>query len=373
MNGARFLPNLIQALYHNAFQPLLFNLDAETAHNFAVKILKLSKNVPLSLDLVGHSLRVDDPSLNVTLKTLNCPNPVGLAGGFDKGAELLNVLPYLGFGFVEVGTLTPLPQSGQERPRLFRYKAQKALVNRMGFNNPGVKAAAERLRFRKEGSIPVGVNIGKGRETPIDEAVEDYLIAFDAVAPYADYVVLNVSSPNTAALRELQSVKHLAVILSKVAAQNKKLAESEGKPPRPLFVKVAPDNSDDVLEEIVRTCVDTGVGIVATNTTLDHSSLGSKAKKETGGLSGKPVHQLSNACIRKIYQWSKGVLPIIGVGGIFTAKDAYEKIRLGASLVQVYTGWVYEGPGLVPKINKGLVEFMKRDGFKRIQDAVGTL
>ncbi len=373
MNGATHLPNLIQALYHNAFQPLLFNLDAETAHNFAVKILKLSKNVPLSLDLVRYSLAVNDPSLNVTVKTLNCPNPVGLAAGFDKGAELLNVLPHLGFGFLEVGTLTPLPQSGQEKPRLFRYKAQKALVNRMGFNNPGVKAAAARLQDRQNRSVPVGVNIGKGRETPIEQAVDDYLIAFDAVAPYADYVVLNVSSPNTASLRELQGAQYIAHILTKVAAQNRKLAEGEGQAPRPLFVKVAPDNSDDVLEEIVRVCVETGVGIIATNTTLDHSSLGAKARKETGGLSGKPVHELSNKCIRKIYQWSKGVVPIIGVGGIFTAKDAYEKIRLGASLVQVYTGWVYEGPGMLPKINKGLIEFMKRDGFKRIQDAVGTL
>jgi dihydroorotate dehydrogenase len=336
-------------------------------------MLKMSKKVPMSLDLVRLSMTVSDPTLHVRIKTLNCPNPVGLAGGFDKGAELINVLPSLGFGFAEVGTLTPLPQSGQERPRLFRYKAQKALVNRMGFNNPGVKVAADRLKNRLPGGIPIGVNIGKGRETPIDEAVEDYQIAFDAVAPYADYVVLNVSSPNTAALRELQSVKYLATILSSVSAQNKRLAEKDGQPPKPLFVKVAPDNTDEVLEEIVRTCVETGVGIVATNTTLDHSSLGSRAKKETGGLSGKPVHSLSNKCIGKVYQWSKGVIPIIGVGGIFTAKDAYEKIRLGASLIQVYTGWVYEGPGLVPKINKGLLEFMKRDGFKRIQDAVGTL
>lgn len=316
---------------------------------------------------------VDDPSLEVKIKTLECPNPVGLAGGFDKGAELLNVLPHLGFGFLEVGTLTPLPQSGQEKPRLFRYKAQKALVNRMGFNNPGVKVAAERLKSRQETGVPVGVNIGKGRETSIDEAVEDYQIAFDAVAPHADYVVLNISSPNTAALRELQGVRYLTRILNKIGEQNRRLAEKEGRAPRLLFVKVAPDNTDQVLEEIVRACIDANAGIIATNTTLDHSSLGKSARKETGGLSGKPVHELSNKCIRKIYQWSKGVIPIVGVGGIFTAKDAYEKIRLGASLVQVYTGWVYEGPGLIPKINKGLLEFMERDGFRRIQDAVGTL
>lgn len=326
------------------------------------------------MEVFRNSLVVDDPALKVAIRSLQCSNPVGLAGGFDKGAELVNVLPHFGFGFLEVGTLTPLPQSGQEKPRLFRYKAQKALVNRMGFNNPGVRVAAERIKNRERRfNVPVGVNLGKGRETPLEEAVDDYLIAFDEAAPHADYVVLNVSSPNTAHLRDLQAMKPMTQLLSAIAARNKELAEKEGRPPRLLFVKVSPDNSDDVLEEIVRVAVELNVGLIATNTTLDHSSLGSRAKKETGGLSGRPVRELSNQAIRKIYQWSKGVVPIIGVGGIFSATDAYEKIRLGASLVQVYTGWIYEGPDMVKRINKGLLEFLKRDGFKNIQEAVGTL
>lgn len=324
--------------------------------------------------MVHQKLSVNDERLRVTIRSLTCSNPVGLAGGFDKGAELIDVLPAFGFGFLEVGTLTPLPQAGQEKPRLFRYKEQKALVNRMGFNNPGVKAAGERLRARKNKfGVPLGVNIGKGRDTPLDEAVDDYLIAFDEVAPHADYVVLNVSSPNTANLRDLQGIRPMKLLLSKLSERNRLLAEREGQASRLLFVKVAPDNSDDILEEIVRLAVEYNVGIIATNTTLDHSSLGAKAGEEKGGLSGRPVRELSNKTIRKIYQWSKGVIPIIGVGGIFDANDAYEKIRLGASLVQVYTGWVYEGPDLVKRINTGLLALLQRDGFKTIQEAVGTL
>lgn len=368
------LPNLIQVLYRNIFQPLLFSFDAEAAHNVATHTIGQLERVPPLLHWIGKSLTVEDPRLAVHIRSLSCRNPVGLAAGFDKGADLLNVLSSFGFGFIEVGTFTPLPQSGQEKPRLFRYKEAKALVNRMGFNNPGVRIAAQKLagRAQEDQGMALGVNIGKGKETPIEEAADDYVNAFDIVAPHADYIVLNVSSPNTPNLRSLQALKPLQTILSQVVSQNRLLAETSGQPPKLIFVKVSPDNSWDVLEEIVRICVALNVGIVATNTTVDHARL-KKHPQQTGGLSGDPLRERSNRVIQKIYQLSKGVIPIIGVGGIFSAADAYEKIRLGASLVQVYTGWIYEGPGLVPQINKGLLRLMERDGFKRIQDAVGTL
>lgn len=371
-----FLPNLIQALYKSAFQPFLFGLEAETAHELAVGSLAQLEYFPLALNLLEPFLRVEDDRLNVSIRSLTCANPVGLAAGFDKNAELLNVLPRLGFGFIEVGTFTPLKQSGQPKPRLFRYKKDQAIVNRMGFNNPGVKAAAERIAARKpkRTNAPVGANIGKGKETPIEEAVEDYLTGLEHVQPVADYIVLNVSSPNTPNLRKLQSFAYLENILKCVSQRNRELAEKMGQPPKPLFTKVSPDCTEEELEAIAHLSVELNTGLVATNTTIDKTVLKKAGKKkEDGGISGAPLREKSNAVLKKLRSLTKGVVPIIGVGGIFTAEDAYEKIRLGASLIQVYTGWIYKGPGLVPEINAGLLELMEADGFKNIQEAVGTL
>jgi dihydroorotate dehydrogenase len=318
--------------------------------------------------------QVKDPRLACSLRALEFSNPVGLAAGFDKNAELLNVLPDLGFGFIEVGTFTPLPQEGQKKPRLFRLKKDRALLNRMGFNNPGVRVAAQRLKENlAEGrKCPIGANIGKGRDTPIEEAVEDYLTGLENVHPVSDYIVLNVSSPNTPNLRNLQRQDHLSVVLNAVVAKNRALAEAKGEPPKPIFTKVSPDCSDEEIEDICHLAVDLGVGLIATNTTIDYSLLSKTSHELVGGVSGKPLLSKANRVLKKLRAATKGVVPLIGVGGVFSAEDAYEKIRLGATLVQVYTGWIYEGPSLVPDINRGLLKLIERDGFKNIQEAVGT-
>lgn len=362
---------MIGSLYRKALKPVFFALDAETAHEFACHTLAKASHLGFAQEALASLFVVKDPRLEVSIRSLTCPNPVGLAAGFDKNAELLNILPSMGFGFIEVGSFTPLPQEGQKRPRLFRYPRQQGLVNRMGFNNPGVKVAAERLAHRSPSiRIPVGVNVGKGRETPLEEAMEDYLTALEVVHDAADYLVLNISSPNTPNLRQLQQAEPLERILRAAADFVRARGEARGAPPKPLFVKISPDNDDAVVEDIGRLCVDLGCGVVATNTTIDHSAL--TGAKQQGGLSGKPVRQKSNDVIRRLYRITRGLVPIIGVGGIFSAADAYEKIQLGASLVQVYTGWIYQGPTMVREINEGLLRLLERDGLKSIKDAVGT-
>lgn len=353
---------------------MLFKIDAEKAHSWVVRALQKSEAFPRLLSAVGRSFRVEDPRLVVSIRSLTCSNPVGLAAGFDKDAGLINVLPYFGFGYLELGTFTPLKQEGQKKPRLFRYPKERALLNSMGFNNPGIKVAADRLQRRKDRvrNVPLGVNIGKGRETPLFEAVDDYLTSFEFVFPHADYFVLNVSSPITPNLRDLQAIKPLKEITGRIMSKNRALSEKNGIPPKMIFIKVSPDLGEEFLDGVARVAVEQQVGLVATNTTVDHSSLGLRRVKREGGLSGKPLKKKSNYVIRRLYQLTRGIVPIIGVGGIFSAEDAYEKICLGASLVQVYTGWIYEGPRLIPQINRGLLRLMERDGFKRIQDAVGT-
>jgi dihydroorotate dehydrogenase len=336
----------------------------------ATHALVSAARLPLVPELLSAAFVVQDRRLEVSIRTLTCPNPVGLAAGFDKKAELLGILPSLGFGFVELGTFTPLPQEGQKRPRLFRYRKTEALVNRMGFNNPGVKIAAERLAARPKSNVPVGANVGKGRDTPLEEAAEDYFTALRHVHDTADYLVLNLSSPNTPNLRQLQQSEPLEKILRGASDIVRTAAESRGVAPKPLFVKISPDNPPETIEDIARLCVETGCGVVATNTSVDHSAL--SGRREAGGMSGRPLREKSNDVIRRLRRLTRGVVPIIGVGGIFSAEDAYEKIRLGASLVQVYTGWIYQGPTLVADINRGLLRLMEKDGFKSIRDAVGT-
>ncbi|MCG3206036.1 MAG: Dihydroorotate dehydrogenase (quinone) [Elusimicrobia bacterium] len=376
LKGASALPNPIQVLYKNVLQRVFFGFDAETAHNLTVKSLRKIDKIPGLLDLAAKPFfQIQDERLRVSLGTLTVTNPVGLAAGFDKNAELLDILPYFGFGFIEVGTFTPLGQKGQARPRLFRLKNEQALLNRMGFNNPGVKIAADHLKLNLEKGrkIPVGVNIGKGRDTDIDEAADDYLTVLEHVYSVADYVVLNVSSPNTPNLRTLQKIEYLERILRKVVERARLLAEGSGEAPKLIFTKVSPDCSPEELEEIARLSVELRTGLVATNTSVDYSLLKNNKSKLEGGLSGRPIKQKANEVLKKLRYATKGVVPLIGVGGIFSAEDAYEKIRLGASVVQVYTGWVYKGPSLVSDINKGLLKLLKRDGFKSIKEAVGTL
>lgn len=362
--------SLLAPLYRKIVRPVMFSMDAETAHEVATKALVSAGRLPAVPGLLSAALDVRDRRLEVSIRSLTCPNPVGLAAGFDKNAELLDILPSLGFGFAELGTFTPLPQEGQKRPRLFRYRKERAVVNRMGFNNPGVKTAAERLSARTARRMPVGANVGKGRETPLEEAADDYFTALRHVVDVADYLVLNLSSPNTPNLRQLQHFEPLEKILRGAADIVRASAEAAGHPPKPLFVKVSPDNPPEMIEDIGRLCVDLGCGVVATNTTVDHGAL--SGPREQGGMSGRPLRHKSNAVIKKLRQVTRGVVPIIGVGGVFSAEDAYEKIRLGASLVQVYTGWIYQGPTLVPEINRGLLRLLDRDGFKTIKEAVGS-
>jgi len=280
---------------------------------------------------------------------LTFKNPVGLAAGFDKDAKLFNELSNFGFGFIEIGTLTPKPQKGNPKKRLFRLKTDSAIINRMGFNNGGVFEAVERLK--KNNSVLIGGNIGKNKITPNEHAVDDYLICFEALFDYVDYFVVNVSSPNTPNLRELQDKEPLTRLLCTLKSEN-----SKKENPKPILLKIAPDLTNEQLLDIIDIVNDTKIdGVIATNTTISRDGLISDSRSETGGLSGKPLANRSTEVIKFLAQKSHKAFPIIGVGGIHSASDAIEKIKAGADLVQLYTGFIYEGPSLVNKINKALL------------------
>jgi dihydroorotate dehydrogenase len=328
--------------YERFVRPLLFALDPETAHHLAVATLRGISQVDPAL----RSLMVFRPERRPkTLFGVKFPNSVGLAAGFDKNAVALPAWAALGFGFVEIGTVTAKAQPGNPKPRIFRFSEHKALINRLGFNNDGADAIA--LRFRKlqrSGrwpAIPVGINIGKSRATPLENATDDYLYSFELLREFADYVVLNVSSPNTPGLRELQGRSALSQLLRAVADKNQITR-------KPILVKIAPDLSPNELEEIISTCEENKVaGIIATNTTLDHSSIPS-ACDQTGGLSGAPLREKSTALVRAIT--ARSTIPVIASGGIFDAESAREKIEAGAQLLQIYTGYIYRGPSLLREI-----------------------
>lgn len=342
-------------MYKRIIRPLLFNVDAEVIHYRVFKWLKISSKIPGIKGLLGLVFKTKHPKLQRQLLGLNFENPVGLAAGFDKDAKLIDELSALGFGFIEIGTLTPQPQPGNEKPRLFRLPADQALINRMGFNNGGVEAAVERLKNRNA-KVIVGGNIGKNKVTPNEQAVDDYAKCIDALHPYVDYFVVNVSSPNTPGLRELQEKEPLKKLLADVKA----LIQSKEKP-KPVLLKIAPDLTTTQLDDIVSILIETKTdGVIATNTTISREGLTtSSAQLEAignGGLSGKPVADRSNEVIRYLRQKLGKQYPIIGVGGIMTVEDAMEKVKAGADLIQLYTGFIYEGPGIIKKINKRLVK-----------------
>ena len=295
---------------------------------------------------------VKHPSLERELFGLKFPNPVGLAAGFDKQASFYKEFSSLGFGFIEVGTITPKPQDGNPQPRMFRLTADEGLINRMGFNNGGLEMARENLKNRDRNFI-IGGNIGKNKVTPNENATDDYLKCFDALHDLVDYFVVNVSSPNTPGLRELQDKEPLTELLATLNAENSKLDK-----PKPILLKIAPDLTDAQLDDIISIVADTKIdGVIATNTTISREGLKSpdSLKNEAGGVSGKPVRQRSTEVIKYLHDKSNGSFPIIGVGGIHSANDAIEKLDAGASLVQVYTGFIYEGPALIRSINKALI------------------
>ncbi|RSK49634.1 quinone-dependent dihydroorotate dehydrogenase [Hymenobacter rigui] len=341
-------------MYNALVKPLLFRLDAEKAHHLVFNNLKRAYRVPGAAAALRGLYELRHPSLEREIFGLRFRNPVGLAAGFDKNAELTDELGALGFGFVEIGTVTPRPQPGNPQPRLFRLPQDAALVNRMGFNNHGAEAAAARLRQRQNQDLIIGGNIGKNKDTPNELAAHDYIACVEALHEVVDYFVVNVSSPNTPGLRQLQEREPLIELLQQVQERNQSLPK-----PRPLLLKIAPDLTDPQLDDILLIARETNLsGLVATNTTISREGLTTPAANVAnlgaGGLSGKPLRQRATEVIRYLSQHSRGNLPIIGVGGIHSAQDAREKLEAGACLLQLYTGFIYEGPGLVRQINQAL-------------------
>jgi len=337
-------------MYRYLIKPILFLGDPEWIHYFVFSMIRWIHKIPGVPFLIKVLYQVHHPKLERELFGIRFKNPVGLAAGFDKDAKLYRELSNFGFGFIEIGTLTPKPQSGNPKKRLFRLPQDAALINRMGFNNEGVEAAIPRLQKNK--NIIVGGNIGKNKITPNEKAVEDYIGCFEALYPHVDYFVVNVSSPNTPNLRELQEKKPLTDLLNTLQKRNQ-----EKDQPKPILLKIAPDLTDDQLLDIIDIVKTTQTaGVIATNTTLSREGLLSANKNETGGLSGKPLMQRSTEVIRFLSEKSQKAFPIIGVGGIHKPEDAIAKINAGADLVQLYTGFIYEGPRVVKRINKALIK-----------------
>ena len=341
-------------MYKTFIRPLLFKFDPEEVHYFTFSLIRFLSNIP-GFSAISKSLyEVEDSRLETEVFGLRFKNPVGLAAGFDKDAKLYEELSNFGFGFIEIGTLTPVGQEGNPKKRLFRLKEDSAIINRMGFNNGGVKEAVERLKKNK--GVLIGGNIGKNKLTPNEDATSDYEICFEALFDYVDYFVVNVSSPNTPNLRELQEKEPLKQLLNTL--QNKNLAKPKQKP---ILLKIAPDLTNEQLLDIIEIVNETKIaGVIATNTTLSREGLRSENKSEMGGLSGKPLTSRSTEVIRFLSEKSNKSFPIIGVGGIHSAQDALEKLEAGASLVQLYTGFIYEGPKLIKEINKALLNKIKK-------------
>ncbi|WP_350290754.1 quinone-dependent dihydroorotate dehydrogenase [uncultured Croceitalea sp.] len=343
-------------MYKYFIRPLLFLLNAETAHHFSFSAIRILSKLGFS-SLFRSLYLIEDKRLEREVFGIEFKNPVGLAAGFDKDAKLYNEFSDFGFGFIEIGTLTPKGQPGNPKPRLFRLLDDQGIINRMGFNNGGVYDAVERLK--KKHRVIVGGNIGKNKVTKNEEAVKDYLICFDALFEHVDYFVVNVSSPNTPGLRELQDKKPLTDILKKLKRENTKIAKSYGVDEKPILLKIAPDLTNNQLLDIISIINTTKIdGVIATNTTISRKGLKSHLTlaEEKGGLSGKPLTNRSTEVIRFLAEKSNKSFPIIGVGGIHSAEDALEKLEAGADLVQLYTGFVYEGPGLLKQINKAILE-----------------
>lgn len=341
-------------MYKFILKPLFFLLSPERAHHITLFLFQILLSIPIINYLVRRSYAVADKNLEREVFGLNFLNPVGLAAGFDKNGKYLRTMAALGFGHIEVGTVTPRPQPGNPQPRLFRLKKDEALINRMGFNNAGVDELVKQLQKMRPPGIIIGGNIGKNKDTPNEQATDDYVYCFEKLFPYVDYFVVNVSSPNTPGLRALQEKEPLTQLLQTLQDLNQQRLAS-----KPILLKIAPDLTDEQLDDIVEIVESTKIaGIIATNTTISREGLSENvAEIGAGGLSGKPLKERSTAVIRYLNQQSNGRLVIIGVGGIATAADVMEKLEAGASLVQLYTGLIYEGPNIVQHINKSLRKY----------------
>lgn len=353
------------AALYPCLKPLLFAMDAETAHRLTINALKI---------LRPAAAVENDPSLRVTLWDRNFPNPIGLAAGFDKNAEVIAPMLGFGFGFVEAGTVTPKPQHGNPRPRIFRDPAHKAIINRMGFPNAGVnvfKANLEKfLDIRPRPAGMVGINIGMNKSQT--DPAKDYCLLVRMLGPFADYLTVNISSPNTPGLRNLQDPAAFRDLMAQIIEERNKTCGKEMPPP--VLVKLAPDLDERQQEDLAAAIVETGIdGLILANTTLDRPAhLTDSFRDQKGGLSGRPLTDKSTEMIRNFYRLTNGKIPIIGAGGVSSAQDAYDKIRAGASLVQLYSALVFQGPGMVKRMTSGLADLLKKDGFAHVQDAVGT-
>ena len=366
---------MLSVAYQYGVRPLLFSLDPEAAHHFAIATCRRISESPTLQAIAKSTFYYSDSRLSQTLWNLKFENPVGLAAGFDKNAEAIGAWEHLGFGFAEVGTITAHAQSGNPQPRLFRLPSDRAVLNRMGFNNRGAAATANDLKNYLQThklSIPLGINLGKSKITEIADAKLDYAESLRSLYDFGDYFVVNVSSPNTPNLRDLQATDQLCAILAELNPIN--------NANKPILVKIAPDLNDADIVEVVKASQAYGVaGIIATNTTISRQNLttthlsitGKPVTEEAGGISGQPVRDRSLQVINLIWQTTQGSLPIIGVGGIFTAEDAWQKITAGATIVQVYTGLIYEGPMIVKQILQGLVAKLEAHGLDNIQQAIG--
>ncbi|MGV0926824.1 quinone-dependent dihydroorotate dehydrogenase [Empedobacter sp. UBA5637] len=340
---------------YKQFKNILFQLQPEDAHHFVTRNLKNYAAFPGVGKLLDKFYQYNQPSLEREVFGIKFKNPIGLAAGFDKNAEYIEELNHFGFGFIEIGTVTPKPQPGNDAPRMFRLVEDEAIINRMGFNNKGVDFVVSKIReLKNRENYIIGGNIGKNKLTPNEDAVDDYIKCFNALFDYVDYFVVNVSSPNTPGLRDLQEKEPLLYILNYLQQYN-----NQNEKPKPILLKIAPDLTDSQLDDIIDIVLESKItGVIATNTTISREGLKSDPEivKETGGVSGKPLKNRSTEVIRYLSEKSNKAFPIIGVGGIHTAEDAKEKLEAGASLLQVYTGFIYEGPAIVKNICKGLVE-----------------
>jgi dihydroorotate dehydrogenase len=339
----------------NLTRKILHRFDPELIHDLTIKACALAGKAPGFTAIIDRLFRFNDPRLETRLGNLTFKNPIGLAAGFDKDGTAVSLLQSLGFGFVEVGTITPKPQEGNKKPRLFRLKEEEAVINRMGFNNRGINALTASLK-KTDKSIPVGVNLGKNKSTPIAEAAGDYITGMEKSWDQADYFTINISSPNTEDLRKLQKGDYLTDLLEKILQIRKVLSKEQGKY-KQVWLKIAPDLSDKEIDFICQNAVESGIdALVVSNTTISRNLREKSWNNQEGGLSGKPLRELSNEVLDKVNRKLRGRIPTVGVGGIFNGEDVIKKMSLGAQLVQLYTGLIFEGPGIVRKIKKELLE-----------------
>jgi dihydroorotate dehydrogenase len=351
-------------MLYDALKPWLFRMDPEEAHERMMTLLRTAQALPGGKGVARSLWGGNEEGLETEVLGMKFRCPVGLAAGFDKDAKVVSMMGSMGFGFVEVGSVTLRPQPGNPKPRIFRLPEYDALLNRLGFNSEGASSAEKRLRALRPLGFPLGINLGLNKDCPHDKAPEEYASCFKTLAPYGDYFVVNVSSPNTPGLRDLQERIHLERILS--AIQNENTAK------KPVLVKLSPDLHDDTLAHILDLVIKEASGVIATNTTIARPGIPSDEQERRGGLSGAPLRARSTELIRKIRKLTAGKLPIIGVGGVFTGGDAYEKIKAGASLIQLYTGLVYRGPDAARRIQRELLAWLKKDGFSSVSAAVGA-